>query len=100
VNGGVRHDARDPEPARAEVDREVVLPQHDPTVAVDREPRAMRLVSPLGGRDEVLLAIFHPDEVASGDAREGGDRHFLGIDIRLRAEAASDVRDHNTYLIR
>ena len=64
-------------------------------VGVDRHLHVPVLVALADGGDEILAAVLHPSQRPAEQQRRGRQRQLLGMERRLRSEAAAGVGRHH-----
>jgi hypothetical protein len=73
--------------------------RHDPAVSVHRQFRVDDLVKAMTGRSEILQPVARPAHGATEVTGEHRDHDFLVIHRGLAAEAAADIRSHDTHAL-
>ena len=76
----------------ARVAQRIGLQRDDPPVRVDAEPGLQDLVEGLGGGGQILAPVAEPLDRPAQSERDRGQADILGIERRLGAEPAADIR--------
>jgi hypothetical protein len=70
----------------------------DPALRIHRDPPGDAVVARVDVGDEALEPVGHELHRAAQDARHGGDRDLVGVDMHLDAEAAADILADHAHL--